>query len=98
MYQYLHGNLPSSEGLFSRGKLRLAHFLLQCIVPFQFTEAILSFWLSASGSEHTDPMEFGSDSERNGEKVLKQFAEAKSLLTAGKRWSGVVEKSLPAGS
>ena len=30
MFQYPHGNFPSSEGLFSRGKLRLAHFLLQC--------------------------------------------------------------------
>jgi hypothetical protein len=30
MFQYLHGNFPSSAGLFSRGKLRLAHFLLQC--------------------------------------------------------------------
>jgi hypothetical protein len=30
MFQYPHGNFPSSEGLFSRGKLRLAYFLLQC--------------------------------------------------------------------
>ncbi len=30
MFQHPHGNFPSSEGLFSRGKLRLAHFLLQC--------------------------------------------------------------------
>jgi hypothetical protein len=30
MFQYPHGNFPSSEGLFSRGKLRLALFLLQC--------------------------------------------------------------------
>ncbi len=30
MFQYPHGNFPSSGGLFSRGKLRLAHFLLQC--------------------------------------------------------------------
>jgi hypothetical protein len=28
MFQYPHGNFPSSAGLFSRGKLRLAHFLL----------------------------------------------------------------------
>jgi hypothetical protein len=32
MFQHPHGNFPSSEGLFSRGKLRVAHFLLQCIV------------------------------------------------------------------
>ncbi len=30
MFQHSHGNFPSSEGLFSRGKLRLAHVLLQC--------------------------------------------------------------------
>ncbi len=29
---------------------------------------------------------------------LEQFAEAESLLTAAKRWSGAVENSLPAGS
>ncbi len=31
MVQYPHGNFPYSEGLFSRGKLHLAHFLLQCM-------------------------------------------------------------------
>ncbi len=32
MFQYPHGNFPSSGRLFSRGKLRLAHFLSQCAV------------------------------------------------------------------
>jgi hypothetical protein len=32
MFQYPHGNFPASEWLFSSGKLRLAHFLLQCTV------------------------------------------------------------------
>jgi hypothetical protein len=35
MFQYPHGNFPSSAGLFSRGKLRLAHFLLQCGTKFR---------------------------------------------------------------
>jgi hypothetical protein len=38
MFQYPHGNFPSSGRLFSRGKLRLAHFLSQCNINVWFPE------------------------------------------------------------
>jgi hypothetical protein len=43
MFQHSHGNFPSSEGLFSRGKLRLAQFLLQCAPAERSDITLISF-------------------------------------------------------